>query len=46
MIPMTSSFDGLQSRLSHFLVAQVICCATTEKENVRNIVIVGSAQLL
>jgi hypothetical protein len=35
----------LQSPLSSLLV-QVIWCATTEKENVRNIVIVRSAQLL
>jgi hypothetical protein len=42
MVPMTSSFDGLQSRLSS-LLAQVIWYATTQKENVRNIAIVRSA---
>jgi hypothetical protein len=35
----------LQSRLS-FLLVQVIWCATTEKEDVANIVVARSAQLL
>jgi hypothetical protein len=45
MVSTTPWFDGFTFALVAFLLLQVIGCAATEEENVRNIVINSSAQL-
>jgi len=46
MVSMTPSFDGLQSRVSHFLIGASDLVRNHGEKNVRDIVIVRSAQLL